>query len=216
MTYGGFKFKTVTWFARSAPRSARNGSAIRLPLRSRFTPEGEAAGDRLTIKGFPITNILVSGRRSPVIPTTTLLVIGITYSVDEAGRLRMSSLRLLGSRRTRFAGTRHDGGVLATQSAGEPGETRRLDIPRLTGPFAIDELGEYEFSLHVGYELVATVPFTVVQRRTDRVGGSAPQTQERAWDAPALSAVSNEVPQAQLLAALGLVMLKPCFMMSST
>ncbi len=50
----------------------------------------------------------------------------------------------------------------------------------------------------------------------EQAGRRRPQMQERACDAPALSAVSNEVPQAQLLAALGFVMLKPCFMMSST
>ena len=121
-----------------------------------FTPEGGAAGDRLTIKGFPITNILVS-RHAPVIPTTTLLV-GLTYSVDEAG-VKDVDLRLLAPDGP-VAGTRHEE-EFSDPAAGSRG---RLALIYETHPIPIDELGEYEFGLHVGYELVATVPFTVVQQ----------------------------------------------------
>ena len=118
-------------------------------------PEGGAAGDRLTITGFPVTNILIS-EYAPVIPTTTLLV-GITYSVDEAG-LKDVDLRLLAPDGP-VAGTRHEE-EFSDPAAGSRG---RLALIYETHPIPIDEAGEYEFSLHVGYELVASVPFTVVR-----------------------------------------------------
>ena len=118
------------------------------------TPEGAAASDRLTIEGFPIRTIPVT-RPSPVIPKMTL-VIGVTYSVDEAGRKDVE-FRLLGpdgtfaAKRTRSQFPRPSPG-----DRGTAGFICRIpDLP-------IHELGGYEFGLHVGYELVGSVAFRVV------------------------------------------------------
>ncbi len=118
------------------------------------TPEDAAASDRLTIEGFPIRTIPVT-RRSPVIPTMTL-VIGVTYSVDEAGRKDVE-FRLLGPDDT-FAITR----TTAQFTRPSPGDRDVAGFICRIPDLAIDEFGDYEFCLHVGYELVATVPFTVV------------------------------------------------------
>ncbi len=118
------------------------------------TPESEATGGRLTIEGFPIRTIPVT-RLNPVIPKMTL-VVGVTYSVDEAGRKDVE-FRLLGPDGT-FAAKR-TWSQFPQPSPGDRGTAgficRIPDLP-------IHELGEYEFGLHVGDELVATVPFRVV------------------------------------------------------
>ena len=118
------------------------------------TPEGGAADDRLTIDGFHITTVPVTGP-NPVTPTMTL-VIGLTYSVDEAG-LKDVDLRLLAPDGP-VAGTRHE----EQFSGPEAGMRGRLDLIYETHPIPIENFGIYEFSLHVGDELVATVPVTVV------------------------------------------------------
>ncbi|MXY79037.1 MAG: hypothetical protein F4Y94_04965 [Chloroflexi bacterium] len=120
------------------------------------TQEAEAAGGGLTAKGFPIPTILITGT-TPEIPPMTL-VFGFTYSIDESG-LKAIELRLLGP----------DGTVAAArdmyQFMGPPaGDRRMFNLVLDTLDVTIDEFGEYEFGLHVGYELVATVPFTVVQQ----------------------------------------------------
>lgn len=94
---------------------------------------------------------------TPVIPAMTL-VFGFTYSIDESG-LKDVEIRLLGP----------DGTVGVTrdmhQFMGPPAGARRMvHVIWDTPVVGIDEFGEYEFSLHVGYELVATVPFTVVRQ----------------------------------------------------
>ena len=94
---------------------------------------------------------------TPVIPAMTL-VVGFSYSIDESG-LKDVEIRLLGP----------DGTVGVTrdmhQFMGPPAGARRMvHVIWDTPVVAIDEFGDYEFGLHVGYELVATVPFTVVQQ----------------------------------------------------
>ena len=118
------------------------------------TPQSGAAGDRLKIEGFHITTVPVTGSK-PVNPAMTL-VFGFTYSIDESG-LKNVEIRLLGP----------DGTVGVTrdmhQFMGPPAGARRMAHVILdTSDVPIDDFGDYEFSLHVGYELVATVPFRVV------------------------------------------------------
>ena len=118
------------------------------------TPESEAAGGRLTIEGFPIRTIPVT-RLNPVIPKMTL-VIGVTYSVDEAGRKDVE-FRLLGP----------DGAFAAKRTRSQfprpsPGDRGTAGFICRIPDLAIDDFGDYEFGLHVGYELVASVPFRVV------------------------------------------------------
>ena len=120
------------------------------------TPQEGATSGGLTAEGFPITVIPVTGA-TPVIPAVTL-VAGVTYSVDEVG-LKDCELRLLGP----------DGTVAATRTRYQftrvaPGDRGMLTISFNIAPVAIDEFGNYEFCLHVGDELVATVPVTVVQQ----------------------------------------------------
>ena len=118
------------------------------------TSQEGATGGGLTVEGFPITTISVIGT-TPVIPAMTL-VFGFTYSIDESG-LKAIELRLLGP----------DGTVAAArdmyQFMGPPAGDRKLfNLILDTLDVAISELGDYEFCLHVGYELVASVPFRVV------------------------------------------------------
>ena len=120
------------------------------------TQEEEATGGGLTATGFPITTILVTGT-TPVIPPM-ILVFGFTYSIDESG-LKDIELRLLGPDGT-VAAVRH-----MHQFMGPPaGDRRNANLIWDTPDVAIDEFGDYEFGLHVGYELVATVAFTVVRQ----------------------------------------------------
>ena len=120
----------------------------------RVTPESGAAGDRLTIEGFPIRTVPATGTNS-VIPEMTL-VVGITYSIDEAG-LKDVELRLFGP----------DGPVGATGTkfqfiAPAPGDRGMVSFILDTPDIPTDDFGGHEFGLHVGNELVANAPFTVV------------------------------------------------------
>ena len=120
------------------------------------TPERGAAGDRLTIVGFPLRIIPVAAT-TPVVPEMTL-VVGITYSIDEAG-LKEFELRLVGP----------DGPVGATRTEFQfmqpaPGDRELVSFFLDTPDLPIAEFGDYEFGFHVGDELVATAPFKVVAK----------------------------------------------------
>ena len=118
------------------------------------TSQEGATGGGLTAEGFPITTISVTG--TPLVIPEMTFVVGVTYSVDEAG-LKDFELRLLGPDGT--VGARREAHQFRQPSAGD---RRMVNFILETPDVPIDEFGNYEFCLHVGYELVATVPFTVV------------------------------------------------------